>query len=67
MSTAAAIISVYDGTICIGHIAQRGREHGARSWPSEVDLGTFKTRREAADAISAAHRQACPRAGGERA
>jgi hypothetical protein len=39
----------------MGHI--REREHIARLWPCDTLLGTRKTRREAADAISAAHRQ----------
>jgi hypothetical protein len=49
-----SFVSVYDGSTCIGHIAQRGREHVAHAWPSEIDLGTFPTRKSAADAISAA-------------
>jgi hypothetical protein len=66
MSTAAPIISVYDGSRCLGHIRERDREHVARTWPGEVLLGTFKTRREAADVISAADRQT-RRPKGERA
>lgn len=49
-----SFVSVYAGATCIGHIAQRGREHVARTWPSEVHLGTFGSRTAAADAISAA-------------
>jgi hypothetical protein len=64
MSTAPVpIVSVYDGAKCLGHIRERDREHIARTWPDEVLLGTFKSRREAADAITAAHREARPRTG----
>jgi hypothetical protein len=54
----APIISVYDGQRLLGHITERapGR-HIARTWPDEVKLGTFRTRREAADAISLAARR----------
>jgi hypothetical protein len=62
MST-APIISVYDGSRLLGHIRERDGEHIARTWPQEILVGTFKTRREAADAISAADRQARERAG----
>jgi hypothetical protein len=58
MST-APIISVYDGQRLLGHITERvAREHIARTWPDEVLLGTFPTRKEAADAISLALRKA---------
>jgi hypothetical protein len=62
MST-APIISVYDGSKCLGHIRERDGEHVAITWPEEIMLGSFKSRREAADAITAAHRQARPRTG----
>jgi hypothetical protein len=61
---AESFVSVYAGTVCIGHIAQRGREHVALSWPNEVDLGTYPTRKAAADAVSAAASWAAPRPGG---
>jgi hypothetical protein len=51
--SAAPIIAVYDGTKCLGHIRERDREHVARTWPEEILLGSFKSRREAADAITA--------------
>ena len=50
--SAASIISC-DGSCCIGHIRERDREHMARTWPEEVLVGAFRTREEAADAISA--------------
>jgi hypothetical protein len=66
MSTAAPIISVYDGSHLIGHIRERDREHIARTGPDEILIGTYLTRRKAADAISAADRQT-RRQKGERA
>jgi hypothetical protein len=57
MST-APIISVYDGQRLLGHISERARGHIARTWPDDVLLGTFPTRKEAADAISVALRKA---------
>jgi hypothetical protein len=56
MSTAAPIIAVYDGRRLLGHITERARGHVAPTWPDEVLLGTFRTRAEAVQAISAAFR-----------
>ena len=56
MST-APIISVYDGRRLLVHITERARGHVARARPDEVLLGTFLTRKEAADAISLAARK----------
>jgi hypothetical protein len=64
MSTAAPIIAVYDGSKCLGHIRERDREHIALSWPDEVLIGAFRTRKEAADAISAVHRACRKQAAG---
>jgi hypothetical protein len=56
MTTAPApIISVYDGSRLLGHIRERDRKHIALSWPDEILIGSYRTRTEAADAISAAH------------
>ena len=57
MST-APIISVYDGQRLLGHIIECASGHIARTWPHEILLGTFPTRKEAADAISLALRKA---------
>ena len=54
----AAIIPVFVGQRLLGHITARARGHIARTWPDEVLLGTFPTRKEAADAISLALRKA---------
>jgi len=46
----------------LGHITERARGHVARARPDEVLLGTFLTRKEAADAISLAASKARRRA-----
>jgi hypothetical protein len=55
MST-APIVSVYDGQHLLGHIVESDREHVARTWPDEIFIGAFRTRKEAFDAISEAHK-----------
>jgi hypothetical protein len=47
-------VSVYDGARMIGRIVQRGRECVAFTWPADVNLGEFKNRQDAADAITVA-------------
>jgi hypothetical protein len=53
MSTAPTM-SVYDGQRLLGHIIERGREYSAYSWTDEILIGTYGSRKEAAEAISAA-------------
>jgi hypothetical protein len=50
------VLAVYNGRICMGHIRERGRACIALTWPGEIDLGAYATRRDAADAISAAYK-----------
>jgi hypothetical protein len=47
-------MSVYSGRVLLGHILEHEGRCTARTWPAEVDLGEFRNRREAADAVSAA-------------
>jgi hypothetical protein len=49
---------IIEGQRLLGHIIERARGHVARAFPDEVLLGTFRTRKEAADAISLAARKA---------
>src|SRR5688500_17920834 len=52
-------LSVYNGTICIGHIREELGQRTATTWPDEHALGVFSTRKAAADAISKAHQDSC--------
>jgi hypothetical protein len=56
MSNVRSTIPIYDGRRCIGHIHKRRREHVARTWPDEVLVGAFPSRKQAADALTVACR-----------
>jgi hypothetical protein len=49
------ILSVYDGSLLLGHIHERGRTCEARRWPDGTLIGVYPNRRSAADAIGAVH------------
>ena len=54
--TARSSVSVYDGRRLIGIVTENGNgKHVASTWPDGRKLGVYGTRKEAADAISAAH------------
>jgi hypothetical protein len=48
-------LSLYDGTMLLGHITERNGRCTASTWPDERHLGEFRNRKAAANAISAAH------------
>jgi hypothetical protein len=48
----APMSCVYDGRDCLGFILSRGKAGFEAFTRDEQSLGTFKTQREAADAIS---------------
>ena len=52
MSGAPAMLSVYDGQRCLGHIIARGKRGFEAFDADDCSLGTFPTEHEAADAAS---------------
>ena len=52
MSGAPAMLSVYDGQRCLGHIIARGKRGFEAFDADDCSLGTFPTEHEAADAVS---------------
>ena len=47
-----AMLSVYDGQRCLGHIIVRGKRGFEAFDADDCSLGTFPTEHEAADAVS---------------
>jgi hypothetical protein len=47
-----AMLSVYDGQRCLGHIIVRGKRGFEAFDADDNSLGTFSTEHEAADAVS---------------
>ena len=54
MSAALMAVSVYDGQRLLGHIYEKGDGKHIATTADGIKLGVFKTRKGAADAISAA-------------
>ena len=54
-SPQSAMLSVYDGQRCLGHIVKRGKRGFEAFDLDDKSLGTFPTDHEAADAVHAAH------------
>lgn len=50
-------LSVFDGSICIGHISECANRRTATTLPEERNLGAFPTRKAAEDSISHARRE----------
>jgi hypothetical protein len=65
--TRPAMLSVYDGTTCVGFLLSRG-PRGVEAYDADnVSLGVFATEKDASDAISARLEQAAkPRKQGRR-
>ena len=52
--SASAMISIFDGRLCVGHVLGRGRA-GFEAFSSEdVSLGVFESQRAAIDAVNEA-------------
>ena len=52
----SAMLSVYDGQRCLGHIVKRGKCRFEAFDANDNSLGTFPTDHEAADAVTHAAR-----------
>jgi len=49
--TIAPMVSVYDGTACLGHVIARGRRGFEAFDRDDKSLGIFETQRQAANAL----------------
>jgi hypothetical protein len=49
----APMVSVYDGTTCIGHVIARGKLGHEAFDREDKSVGVFETQSQAADALSA--------------
>jgi hypothetical protein len=52
------LLHIYNGERLLGHVAEREGRARAVTWPDEIDIGTFKSRKDAADAVALAARKA---------
>jgi hypothetical protein len=46
-----SLVSVYDGTACLGHVLGRGKAGFEAFDPNDKSLGVFPTQRQAANAL----------------
>jgi hypothetical protein len=53
-SAASALLSVFDGRRCVGHVLGRGRAGFEAFNSKDISLGLFESRRAAIDAINEA-------------
>jgi hypothetical protein len=49
---ATPLVSVYDGTTCLGHVLGRGKTGFEAFTADDKSVGVFKTQREAAAALT---------------